>query len=167
MTNASVDFRVSLRAFYCGDPSHVESLDITDEVVAEFVQNMPNLEHVRVDGAPRVGILTFHSLMHLEYIVSITLTTTRSQPNSLDHGALGYRAAVLEEDNPPRWVRTYNELRYLELGGQCLEPNTVDRFEHYTSNSRSAVAGKSVEIVCTFGPYHVLWRDGFPSHCKG
>jgi hypothetical protein len=158
MRKASKSFRKSLFAFYCGDPSRNEPLDLTDDTVALFIKKAPNLQHVRIEGAPKVGTLTFHELMHLENIVSITLTTTRTQSDLIHDWALHHRISVLEKSRPA----TYNGLRYLELGGQRLQPDITECCEYYTdrSNSRSTLDSTGVEIVCIFGPSRLIAKTG-------
>jgi hypothetical protein len=83
VTKAPLVFRESLRRIYLGDPSHEHALEITDEVVATMIEALPNLQHVRIDGAPKVSDRTVLALFGLEDVRSITLTATQDHANRL------------------------------------------------------------------------------------
>ncbi|KAI4620256.1 hypothetical protein J4E80_004782 [Alternaria sp. BMP 0032] len=149
ITEAPLFVRNSIQMIYLGDPLREEALEITDDVVAAMIEALPNLEHVRIDGAPRVSDLTLAALLECDDIRTITLTTTRDRPNIL-------RRKTLEDGSwPPKLV-------YLELSGQQLPASIIDYFEFWTSEKRSMELEKSLEIVYNFGRYYIFWRDGFP-----
>ncbi|KAH6865718.1 hypothetical protein BKA58DRAFT_404270 [Alternaria rosae] len=118
-----------------------------------MVEALPNLEHMRIDGALKVTDRTLSALLHCDDIQVITLTTTRDRPNTLKKETL--------EDGP--WLP---QLKFLELSGQKLPGDIIDYFEYWTSENRSAQLGASLEIVDNFRPCHIFWRDGFPRWIK-
>ncbi|KAI4660836.1 uncharacterized protein J4E79_005404 [Alternaria viburni] len=149
ITDAPLEFREKVCNIYCGDPSRNKALEITDETVVAMIEALPNLEHVRIDGAPKLTDRTLSALLRCDKIRAITLTTTRDQPNTLKKETL--------EDSP--WPP---ELLFFELSGQQLPGDIIDYFEYWSSEKRSAMLGASLEIVYNFGPYYIFWRDGFP-----
>ncbi|KAI4698390.1 hypothetical protein J4E81_005613 [Alternaria sp. BMP 2799] len=149
ITDAPLEFRKKVCNIYCGDPSRNKALEITDETVVAMIEALPNLEHVRIDGAPKLTDRTLSALLRCDGIRAITLTTTRDQPNTLKKETL---------ENSP-WPP---ELLFFELSGQQLPGDIIDYFEYWSSEKRSATLGASLEIVYNFGPYYIFWRDGFP-----
>ena len=153
ITEAPYEFQLPIRMIYLGDPLREEALEITDDVVAAMIEALPNLKHVRIDGAPKVCDLTLSALLKCDDLRTITLTTTRDRPNIL-------RRKTLEDGPwPPKLV-------YLELSGQQLPASIIYYFEFWTSKMRDVEIGKSLEIVYNFEQYYIFWRDGFPRWCK-
>lgn len=148
ITDAPLKFRESVCDIYCGHPSCKKALEITDETVAATIEALLNLEHVHIDGAPKLMDRTLSALLRCDDIRAKPLTTTRDRPNTLKKKTL--------EDGPGPL-----QLRFLELSGQQLPGDIFDYFEYWISEKRSAELRASLEIVYNFGPYHIFWRDGF------
>jgi len=153
ITGAPLEFRKYIQMIYLGDPLREEALEITDDVVAAMIEALPNLEHVRIDGAPKVSDLTLSALLECDDIRTITLTNTRDRPNIL-------RRKTLEDGSWP------SKLVYLELSGQQLPASIIDYFEFWTSEKKDMKIEKSLEIVYNLGKYYIFWRDGFPRWCE-